>query len=115
MAYTASLAVVFALGMLSEWMSAMARAGQPLHGAADELARICDDAPRRSKPPALADGLREGALHAASVALNLAVMLLAMSYNVGIFAAVVCGVAFARTIMARAEMPAGRRSIELCH
>ena len=130
MSYGLSLGVIFGAAAFSEWLSTQARASpqSSVHASADELARMTsssdDDAPRRGKRlrprPSLTTVLREGVLHAASIALNMAIMLLSMSFNVGIFTAIVLGVAFARTTMGLqvveasggATRPSG---VELCH
>ena len=68
------------------------------------------------QPPFL---LVQTARCAASIALNMAVMLLAMSFNVGVFVALVLGVAVARTTITTSgrsgEAAAARSGVELCH
>ena len=122
LSYLMSLGIVFALGAGSEWLSMRARAGPfnpAVAAATDEMARMCDNEPatrhQSKQPRSLA---RTGALHAASIALNMAVMLLAMSFNVGVFVALVLGVAIARTVTSSGragEAAAARSGIELCH
>lgn len=111
-AYAFSLVVVFALGVCSEWLSAHARHAHHATATA-EITRICDDNPaaRRSKP-----WMQSLAMHALSISLNLSLMLLAMTFNVGVFAAAVFGVAFARTTTSRSwEVSGVGHGVELCH
>ena len=109
-AYVASLVVVFALSSSAELLhSFCARAGCGRAPAAsipaDELARMYseDETPqrRRHQHSSLATTLQEGAIHTLAVTLHFAVMLLAMSFNVGVFAAAVLGVATSRTMTRR--------------
>ena len=104
--YCISLVVIFFLGMNAELLGTRARAASQKRsrGSAEELTRAFDtsddDAPQQrvvhSRSPS--SRLREGALHTLSIALHMAIMLLVMSFNAGIFSAVVLGMAVARTL-----------------
>ena len=99
--YFLSLVVVLLIGACAEWVSTRARPRPTLSAtASDELTRLhVDESPARRRPPRAM--LREGAMHTLSVALHFAIMLLAMTFNAGVFAAVVLGVAMARTALSR--------------
>ena len=102
-----SLFAVFALGCAAEWVGSTARGSH--HAvpatAADEIARMYSGsgdeevhpAARRKAARPMRSVVHEGALNLLAVTLHFAIMLLAMTYNVGVFIAVVLGVAVTRT------------------
>ena len=108
-AYGLSLLVIFALGASAEWVSAYARRGGHNHGThttaavEDELTRMVahDAHGRRKSSRALSSGLHLAMLNTLSISLHMAVMLLIMSFNVGVFAAIVLGMSLCRTTLGR--------------
>ena len=105
--YWLSLGALLVLGALSEWLAARARVGAAQSSVSpDELTRICDEDMARSKPAPgrtrnLAGDLREGMLHFVSIAMNYCLMLLTMTFNVGVCVAVVLGITISRTMRSR--------------
>ena len=102
-AYCASLAAVAAMGMLAEYLAWLSRKGAsgnacaPRRDSGEHAAMLharATDGKQLRRPL-----LHQCVLHAASIALNLCVMLLAMSFNAGIFVAIVVGSAVGRTAL----------------
>ena len=109
LAYGLSLLLIFALGASAEWVSAYARRGGHNHGALttaaveDELTRMMahEAHARRKSSRALTSGLHLVMLNTLSISLHMAVMLLIMSFNVGVFAAIVLGMSLCRSTLGR--------------
>lgn len=98
-AYAASLAAIFALGVLTEALRLgrfRRKAEAPLLSGEDDgamggmLDDLLDEPPRRG-------GAARACEHAVAIGLGYTLMLLAMTYNAGVIAAVVCGLAVGRT------------------
>ena len=121
--YFLSLCIIFGLGAASESLATRVRTMSPsnliVSAAPEEWDSDNEPATRPLKQPPVPSLVQTGALHAASIALNMAVMLLAMSFNVGVFVALVLGVAVARTSITTSgrsgEAAAARSGVELCH
>ena len=123
--YAISLAIIFTLAVASDVLSARAAlAAPPLlrsHGSAVDEDASSDtplyDSVRASSTPWLTGSVRACGLHAASISLNFALMLLVMTFNIGVCAAVVGGLAVGRTLLAHSRhlRPTPRPSAaELC-
>ena len=125
--YAISLAIIFTLAVASDVLSARAAlAAPPLlrsHGSAVDADEDSSDTPfydsvRASSAPWLTGSVRACGLHAASISLNFALMLLVMTFNIGVCAAVVGGLAVGRTLLAHSSWrlrPTPRPSAaELC-
>lgn len=122
-----SLLVIFVLSLISQILSTIVRSGkgsdatgaaQPLTGA--NATDSDDSSASILRPRRMLEQrrwyllLREMAKHALSIALNLAVMLLAMTFNVGIFVAVVLGLALG-AVLDEGPRHASERGAERCH
>jgi hypothetical protein len=125
--YAISLAIIFTLAAASDVLSARAAlAAPPLlrsHGSAvDADEDASSDTPfydsvRASSAPWITGSVRVFGLHALSISLNFALMLLVMTFNIGVCAAVVGGLAVGRTLLAHSRRlrPTPRPSAaELC-
>lgn len=126
--YALSLCIVFMLGMSAEWLSLHARQRDLRKtDSVDDPAKrpLYDGDSDSSQPPFPATSAKARVvaeirskllLHAASIAVNLCVMLLAMTFNAGVFACVVLGLATGRTVWGSTTAQAGSRSsAESCH
>ena len=132
--YFASLVVIFGLAVCAEWLSGKARNRIPsaVRYGADEALQastqpLClDGEVTRTRP--LAVRSPQGSLsrmaqgvgvHATSITLQYALMLLAMTFNVGILLAIVLGLAVGRcfALAAQDALVGGkaRTAVELCH
>lgn len=119
--YLLSLGVCFFLGILTEWLSHRIQRRAPRRysslsaDSGDEHWTKSTKGLEWSSSAAARDCL----LHAASISLHFASMLLVMSFNGGVIAATVLGLAVGRTWLGRQEASltdgASRSSIELCH
>jgi copper transporter 1 len=134
-AYAASLGLVFALAALTELLPACIPAAtrhattvSAAHGDDTLSVSLCreDSAAATRKAvvlrarSSLASTARECALHALAAMLHFALMLLVMTYNIGIVAAVVLGVALSKTmgprlLQSRGDALPSRSAEELCH
>lgn len=126
--YVLSLCIVFMLGVSAEWLSCLARQRdlRKIDSIDDSAKRpLYDGDSDSSQPPVNATSAKARVvaemrakllLHAASIGLNLCVMLLAMTFNAGVFACVVLGLAAGRTVWGSTAAQAGSRSsAESCH
>ena len=134
--YFVSLVVIFGLAVCAEWLSGKARhrtTSASVRYAADDALQassqpLCLDGEAPTRPRSVAVRSPQGSLsrmgqevgfHAASIALQYALMLLAMTFNVGILLAIVLGLAIGRFSALTAQDALGggkaRTAVELCH
>ena len=143
--YVVSLVAIFGVGVAAEWLASKSRTRVPAPPGAVMRYMAVDEATQASSQPLCLDGevtLRSSskesrlpmtvrlprgkllacswdvAFHALAIALHYALMLLAMTFNVGIFAAVVLGLAVGRQrvlLTPGPEAVGGRTPVELCH
>ena len=124
--YCASLALIFGLALATE----ASRHGRLFGRPADPPPLLGDDAlsseeemgerqqrrsPRPAPPIVAGSWRRRGAQHAASIAAGYALMLLAMTFNVGVIAAVVGGLAMGRAAYEGGGRHGARPPPEVCH
>lgn len=135
--YAVSLVLIFLLAIAAESLTNLtSRAAHPEHKSSSSRSacgvsdseELGSDAPlyagTRVKSPRQQNfKIRECCQHALSISINFLLMLLVMTLNIGVCAAVVCGLAIART-MRNARQGDGRwglhsapyqASAELCH
>ena len=110
--YVISLLGVFCLCVFSEWLAAYTRRATPgagvCHGSSERMPLFASGALKSA--PASA---RPVLLNACSIALSYMPMLLAMSFNVGVFVSVALGLAVGRVCFSATGDT--RSSVELCH
>jgi hypothetical protein len=120
--YLLSLIGVFCLCILSEWLSAYSRRASAstavgCHGSVERMPLFSSGSLKaQSASSGLLSGLRPILLNACAVGLSYMPMLLAMSFNVGVFVTVAIGIAVGRVCFSPAyTSDATRGPVELCH
>ena len=110
--YCLSLVLIFALGVASEYCASLTRmpAELCLHDEDSTKRRLFVDGDQQQKRPLLS---HQFLLHVVSISINFCLMLLVMTFNVGVFASVVAGVATGRIVCA--GNGGGGGSSESCH
>ena len=121
--YLLSLLGVLCLCILSEWLSAYTRRASSstavgCHGSVERMPLFSSGSHKsQSASSGLLNGLRPILLNACAVGLSHMPMLLAMSFNIGVFVTVAIGIAVGRVCFSSSYtgVDASRGPVELCH